>query len=73
VFQGTTLRGLLLEAYAFWEMGLIALIGAIVSFIAAAAMLVLSTLGWWHLRQVSPEEKVLAHTLHFESPQVARA
>jgi hypothetical protein len=29
VFQGTTLRGLLLEAYAFWQMGQIALYAAI--------------------------------------------
>lgn len=70
VFQGTTLRGLLLEAYAFWEMGQIALIGAIVSFAAAAAMLVLSFLGLWHLRRVDPREEVLAETLHLPTPQV---
>ncbi len=72
VFQGTTLRGLLLEAYAFWEMGQIALIAAIASFIGAGLMLILSVLGFWHLRQVSPEEEVLAHTLHLE-PQVVTA
>ena len=33
VFKGTTLRGMLLNAYAFWQMGVIALWGAIVSFI----------------------------------------
>src|SRR5579875_404912 len=44
VFQGTTLRGLLLEAYAFWEFGQIALIAAIASFIGAGVMLVLSAL-----------------------------
>ena len=71
VFQGTTLRGLLLEAYAFWEMGQIALIGAIVSFAGAALMLILSLLGFWHLRKVTPEEEVLAHTLRIDSPQVA--
>jgi len=31
VFKGTTLRGMLLNAYAFWQMGVIALWGAIVS------------------------------------------
>lgn len=54
VFQGTTLRGLLLEAYAFWEMGQIALIASIASFVLAGVMLVLSGLGFWHLRKVSP-------------------
>jgi hypothetical protein len=73
VFQGTTLRGLLLEAYAFWEMGQIALIAAIASFAAAAVMLILTTLGFWHLRRVSPSEEVLAHTLHIDAPQVVTA
>src|SRR6476469_4302492 len=35
-FQGTTLRGLLLEAYAFSTVGLIMLWGAIAAFLAAA-------------------------------------
>ena len=55
VFQGTTLRGLLLEAYAFWEMGQIALIASICSFVLAGVMLLLSGLGFWHLRRVSPQ------------------
>lgn len=71
IFQGTTLRGLLLEAYAFWEMGQIALVAAIVSFIGAGLMLILSVLGIWHLRRVNPSEEVLARTLHIETPQVA--
>ena len=57
VFQGTTLRGLLLEAYAFWEMGQIALIASIASFVLAGVMLILSGLGFWHLRRVSPAEE----------------
>lgn len=69
VFQGTTLRGLLLEAYGFWEMGQIALIAAIASFAAAAAMLLLSAFGFWHLRKVGPNEEVLAQTLHLPVPQ----
>jgi hypothetical protein len=44
VFQGTTLRGLLLEAYAFGE-GTIAGWAAIAAFIGAVLMLVLSLLG----------------------------
>jgi hypothetical protein len=58
VFRGTTLRGLLLNAYAFWELGHIALIGAIVSFVLAGVMLILSGLGFWHLRRVSPSEEI---------------
>jgi hypothetical protein len=60
VFTGTTLRGLLLEAYAFWQMGQIALIGAIVAFIGAAAMLALSGLGIWHLRRTDPAQELFA-------------
>jgi hypothetical protein len=59
VFRGTTLRGLLLEAYAFWQMGQIALIGAIVSFVLAAVMLVLTGFGFWHLRRVNPAEELM--------------
>jgi hypothetical protein len=59
VFQGTTLRGLLLEAYAFWQMGQIALIGAIVSFVLAAVMLVMTGFGFWHLRRVDPAEELM--------------
>jgi hypothetical protein len=57
VFQGTTLRGLLLEAYAFWTIGQIALVGAIVSFILAGIMLLLSLLGLWHYSRTSQEEE----------------
>lgn len=60
VFQGTTLRGLLLEAYAFWEFGQIALIAAICSFVLAGVMLVLSAFGVWHLRRVNPTQEILA-------------
>lgn len=50
LFQGETLRGLLLgDAYAFWTIGQIAEIAAIVSFVAGAVMLVLVLLGFWHL------------------------
>jgi hypothetical protein len=59
-FKGETLRGLLLNAYAFAKMGQIALIAAVVSFIGAGVMLLLSLLGFVHLRRVSPEEEVLA-------------
>jgi hypothetical protein len=59
LFMGETLRGLLLNAYAFWKLGQIAITAAIVSFITAGVMLLLSALGLWHLRRVSPEAEVL--------------
>jgi hypothetical protein len=71
VFQGTTLRGLLLEAYAFWEFGFIALIGAIVAFVMGGVMLVLSGLGFWHLRTVSTEERVFEPKLATTKPSLA--
>jgi hypothetical protein len=60
LFRGETLRGLFLNAYAFWKLGQLALIGAIAAFALAAVMLVLSILGFWHLRRASPSEQVIA-------------
>ena len=59
VFRGTSLRGMLLNAYAFWKMGQIALVAAITSFVGAGIMLLLSALGFWHLRRVGPDVEVL--------------
>jgi hypothetical protein len=59
-FQGTTLRGLLLEAYAFSEIGAVMLVGAIASFILAAIMAALVGLGVWHATRTSEDERVLA-------------
>jgi len=64
LFRGETLRGLLLNAYAFWKIGQIALIASIASFILAGVMLVLTILGFWHLRRVSPTEELLARAIH---------
>lgn len=58
VFQGTTLRGLLLEAYAFWTFGQIALWGAIASFVLAGIMAVLVILGFWHSRRVPENAEI---------------
>jgi hypothetical protein len=59
IFRGETLRGLLLNAYGWWQMGQIMLISAIVAFGAAGLFLILSGLGFWHLRRVTPESEVL--------------
>ncbi|HXW31792.1 MAG TPA: hypothetical protein VEJ21_01775 [Acidimicrobiales bacterium] len=65
VFQGTTLRGLLLEAYGFWKFGQIALVGAIIAFVLAGIMLVLSLFGVWHYSR-TPEEVEFPKSLHHE-------
>jgi hypothetical protein len=58
-FQGTTLRGLLLEAYGFSVIGTVMLFGAIAAFILAFIMSVLVGLGVWHARRTEAEEQVL--------------
>jgi hypothetical protein len=59
MFRGTTLRSMLLNAYAFGTMATIAGFAAIAAFIAAAVMLLLGGLGLAHARSVSPEAGVL--------------
>lgn len=58
VFKGTTLRGMLLNAYGWWQMGQIILISAIVAFCAAGLFLILSGLGFLHLRRAAPESEI---------------
>jgi hypothetical protein len=58
LFQGETLRGLLLNAYAFWKMGEIAMWGAIVSFIGAGLLLLLSLFGFLHARRTTSEAEL---------------
>lgn len=70
VFEGTTLRGLLLEAYAFWTFGQIALIVAIVAFVLAGLMALLVAFGFWHSRRVPDTAEILAGSVsHRESFQ----
>jgi hypothetical protein len=59
IFKGTTLRSMLLEAYGFGTFAQIAWIAAIASYIAAAAMLILSVFGFVHLRRTAPEKEIL--------------
>jgi hypothetical protein len=58
-FQGTTLRGLLLEAYGFWTFGQVALWAGIISFVLAGIMAVLVGLGFWHARRVPESAELL--------------
>lgn len=60
-FQGTTLRGLLLEAYAFSTFGTIAFWAGIASFVLAALMALLVGLGFWHARRTPEDAELLVH------------
>jgi hypothetical protein len=63
VFQGTTLRGLLLEAYGFSLLATIAFWCAIAAFCLAGLMAVLVALGFAHARRTDDKEELLpAHT-----------
>lgn len=68
LFRGTMLRGVLLDSYAFWKFGQIALLAGIVAFGLAGVMAVLTILGFWHLRRVSPEEELLAPPRELRMP-----
>jgi len=60
LFRGETLRGLLLQAFAFWKIGQIALLGAIVAWAIAGVLALLTIMGFWHARKVEPEEELMA-------------
>jgi hypothetical protein len=60
LFQGETLRGLLLTAYAFGTMGTLAGWAAIGAFVAAALFLVLALLGFRHARRAREAEGATA-------------
>jgi hypothetical protein len=58
LFKGNTLRGLLLNAYAFWQIGQIALYAAIAAYIGGAIFLVLAVLGFLHMRRTPAEAEL---------------
>lgn len=51
-FMGESLRGVLLNAYAFWTLGTIAVYAAWAAWIAALAMLILTIMGFRHASKV---------------------
>jgi hypothetical protein len=77
VFKGETLRGLLLNAYAFGTMGVIAGFAAIAAFVAALVMLVLGGLGLMHASRASSATEILgsrpAHARDGGEPVTAAA
>lgn len=60
MFRGTTLRSMLLNAYAFGTMGMLAGIAAIVAFAGGLVLLILSALGFAHERRVPAEAEIFA-------------
>ena len=52
VFRGETLRGLLLNAYAFDTMAVVAQIAALVAFVAGIVLVILALLGFRHAATV---------------------
>jgi hypothetical protein len=62
VFQGTTLRGLLLEAYGFSVFAAIALWGSVVAFVVAGLMALLVLFGAIHARRTDPNVELLTRT-----------
>jgi hypothetical protein len=58
LFMGNTLRGMLLEAYAFGTMGVIAGYGAMAALFGGLLMLAFTILGVVHLRR-TPEEAMI--------------
>jgi hypothetical protein len=58
LFMGNTLRGMLLTAYAFGTMGVLAGYGAIAALVGAIVMLLLSVAGLIHIRR-TPESATI--------------
>jgi hypothetical protein len=60
MFRGDTLRSMLLNAYAFWQIGQVMMIAAIVAFCGAGLLLLLSVLGFAHLRRAPYSAELLS-------------
>ena len=70
VFKGETLRGLLLNAYAFGTMGTIAGIAAVTAFVGAGIMFLLTLLGLAHLRKTPADAELTVPGWHPEAQTV---
>jgi hypothetical protein len=68
VFKGETLRGLLLNAYAFDTMGIIMGIAAVVAFVAGGILAILGGLGLWHASRAKASDELLGGHKDTEAP-----
>jgi hypothetical protein len=57
-FRGETLRGLLLNAYAFWTMATVAFVAAWVALGTGGGLVLLAALGIWHARRTPADVTV---------------
>ncbi len=58
LFMGETLRGLLLYSFAFWQIGQIAMYAAWAATLGGLLMLVLTLLGFAHIRRVEADATI---------------
>jgi len=58
LFMGETLKGLLLNAFAFWQVGQIAMYAAVACLIGGLLMLILTIMGYAHLRRTPSEATI---------------
>lgn len=58
LFMGETLRGLLLYSFAFWQIGQIAMYAAWAAAVGGVIMLMLSLLGFAHIRRVEADATI---------------
>lgn len=58
LFRGETLRGTLLTAFAFWQLGQIAMFASIACFVGGILMLILTLMGYAHLRRTPSEATI---------------
>jgi hypothetical protein len=72
VFKGETLRGLLLNAYAFGTIATIAGIAAIVAFVSAGLLLLLCAFGLYHARRTPPTAEIFTEA-HISEPVAVNA
>ena len=58
LFMGETLKGLLLNAFAFWQVGQIAMYAAVACLIGGLLILILTIMGYAHLRRTPSEATI---------------
>jgi hypothetical protein len=58
LFMGETLRGVLLTAYAFWQLGEIAMYASYAAAIGGVSMLILALMGFAHIRRVEADATI---------------